>query len=138
VRNAWIAGLSTRVVIAEAPERSGALHTARAMVDASRDDQLLAVPGPLGAPSYVGCVGLVKAGIRPLVDLDDLVEEVAGTRGPRFPDWLAALFAGAGLDEVARLRDLPTVTVLREVSRLELSGRVVRLPGGRYAPGGAL
>jgi DNA processing protein len=137
-RNQWIAALSTRVVVVEAPERSGALHTARALTDTSRDDHLHVVPGPLGAETWKGSTGLLLAGARPLVDLDAFVADLVGeTGGARHPDWLSALFSGADLPEVAHLRGGSTVELLQELSRLELGGRLVRLPGGRYAPGGA-
>ena len=48
--------------------------------------------------------------------------------------WLDRLFHGASLDEVARSRDLSMRELLMDLTRRELEGSVVRLPGGRYAP----
>lgn len=139
LRNAWIAALAKKVVVVEAPAHSGALHTARAVRDASdRDGDLVVVPGPLGAETWAGSTRLLVEGATPLVDLDTFVHDLVGdTLGARHPDWLAALYAGEPLPDVARLRGGSAVDLLRELGRLELTGRLVRLPGGRYAPGGA-
>ncbi len=137
-RNQWIAALALKVVVVEAPAHSGALHTARALLTEDRARDLYVVPGPLGAESWAGSTTLLVDGATPFVDLDGFVRDVVGdTVGARHPDWLAALFAGATLPEVAQLRGISAVQLLRDLGRLELLGRLVRLPGGRYAPGGA-
>jgi predicted Rossmann fold nucleotide-binding protein DprA/Smf involved in DNA uptake len=51
--------------------------------------------------------------------------------------WLAALFSGRSVDDVARSFGLSTADILARLAMLELDGRVVRLPGQRYAPGGS-
>ena len=58
--NQWIAALSERVVVVEAPERSGALITARMAAEIGRD--VWAVPGPLGAETSRGCNRLIADG----------------------------------------------------------------------------
>jgi DNA processing protein len=137
-RNRWIAALARRVVVVEAPEHSGALHTARALAEEGREQDLYVVPGPLGAETWKGSTALLQQGAAPFVDIDDFVRELVGeTGGARHPDWLSALFQGAPLPEVAALRQVSAVALLRELGRMELEGRVVRLPGGRYAPAGA-
>ncbi len=137
-RNRWIAALAARVVVVEAPERSGALHTAQALAAQRRSPDLVVVPGPLGAPTWKGSADLLQSGARPLVDLDAFVAELVGVPGgERHPDWLAALFAGATVADAAAVRGVEPLQLLRELSHLELQGRVVRLPGGRFAPAGA-
>lgn len=138
-RNRWIAGLSTRVVIVEAPATSGALHTARAIDDGLDSGVLWVVPGPLGAPSWEGSRVLLRSGARLFLDIDEFVGDLVGdTAGGRHADWLAALFSGAPLAEAAAVRGISTVELLRDLGRLELEGRVARLPGGRWAPAGDL
>lgn len=139
-RNRWIAALARRVVIVEAPERSGALITAERLLDLGREEDLLVVAGPLGAESWRGSAALLSYGVKPLVDLDAFVADLVGpgAESTRHPDWLSALLAGGSLDEAARMRGVSAVEMLREVVSLELSGRVVRLPGGRYAPAGGV
>ena len=59
-RNAVIAALARAVVVAEAPDRSGALITAADAVRLGRP--LFAVPGPLGARASEGTNALIASG----------------------------------------------------------------------------
>jgi DNA processing protein len=75
-RNRIIAGLSDAVVVVEAPEKSGALITARHAVDAGRD--VWAVPGPRGAPECRGSNRLLADGAGVLWDVDEFLDAVCG------------------------------------------------------------
>lgn len=130
-RNAVVAGLCEAVVVVEAPERSGALITARLGGELGRD--VWAVPGPIGAPSSVGCNRLIRDGAGVIVDVDAFLEALAGPVASR-PDWQTLLFDGADAEVVARARGGSVSALLAELAALEVRGRVVRLPGGRYAP----
>jgi DNA processing protein len=134
-RNAWIAGLAQLVVVVEAPARSGALITARAALAEGRE--VAAVPGPLGAPASVGCLELIEEGARVVADVARFVASIAPSATPGPEAWLADLFAGVDLDAIARRRGRTVAEVLAEVARLEVEGRVVRVPGGRYACSGS-
>ena len=133
-RNTWIAGLSNATVVVEAGRRSGALITARAAIAEGRD--VVAVPGPLGAPASEGCLNLIADGAFVLRSVRSFVEGLVDHRLPVWEPWLAALFAGASLDEVARRFERPIAAMAADLAQRELAGQVVRLPGQRYAPAG--
>ncbi len=59
-RNRLVAGLSQAVLITEAAEKSGSLHTARFALEQGKD--VLAVPGNINTPTSVGANNLIKAG----------------------------------------------------------------------------
>lgn len=134
-RNRWIAGLAECVVIVEAPRGSGALITARLAVE--HDIPVYVIPGHVGVSACQGSNELIEAGAIPLLDVDAFVARQAGLARPgERPPWLAHLLAGGTLEESARLRGASALDLLEELTRMELLGQVVRLPGGRYAAGG--
>ncbi len=69
-RNRLVAALGRATVVVQAKARSGSLITARLANELGRD--VFAVPGPAGAPLYVGCHGLIRQGAGLLESADDL------------------------------------------------------------------
>lgn len=78
-RNRIIAGLSCGVLVIEAPERSGALITARRALDQGRD--VFVVPGNIDNPCCTGSNQLLRQGATPVSS----GWEVMGEYQPRFP-----------------------------------------------------
>ncbi len=140
-RNRLISGIAHAVVIVEAGAKGGALVTARMALDQGRD--IFATPGDVGRPSSVGCNLLIRDGAFPVLDADDLVENLelsigpapgataseaaAGVSDPGLPvaEYLAALGDDpvAGMAELGRLMAQGAVTI-------DGDGMVVAGPGG--------
>jgi DNA processing protein len=73
-RNRIIAGLSYGTVVTEAPEKSGALITAKLANDYGR--VVFAVPTNINNPYGKGCNILIKEGAVPLLSADDIKQEI--------------------------------------------------------------
>jgi DNA processing protein len=71
-RNRLVAGLADVLLITEAAEKSGSLHTARFALEQGKD--VLAVPGNITSPASVGTNNLIKAGARPVTSYIDVLE----------------------------------------------------------------
>ncbi len=80
VRNRIISGLAEAVVVVEAAAKGGALITANCALD--HDRPVFAVPGDIRRRSSEGCNLLIRDGAHPVLDPDDLIEELALVLGP--------------------------------------------------------
>ena len=110
------------------------MHTVRAALDFDRE--VYAVPGPVGQPASEGCLALLRDGAGVVANVAEFVQTLTGRQAVQEPEWLQTLYSGATLDHTARLRGGSVVDLMRRLSEMELEGRVVRLPGGRYGPNG--
>ncbi|HCR38361.1 MAG TPA: DNA-protecting protein DprA [Synergistaceae bacterium] len=82
-RNRLIAGLCSRCVVVEAPEKSGAVLTARLALEAGRE--VWAVPGRITDGVCRGSNALISDGAMPLVDIRVFAALVSGRQGELFP-----------------------------------------------------
>jgi DNA processing protein len=71
-RNRIIAGLSLATIIVEAMPRSGALITARAALENSRE--VMAIPGRIDSPLSKGPHSLIKQGAKLIESVEDVIE----------------------------------------------------------------
>lgn len=136
LRNRIISGLSSAVVVVEAPEKSGALITASAALEQGRD--VLVVPGPVTGGRNRGGHLLLRDGAKPVESADDILLEVGATTETRAAALQAQPMgqlpenAEFTVDEVATRTGEPPDVVLARLLTLELSGRIQRVGGGRF------
>ncbi len=147
-RNRIVSGLAQAVIVVEAPERSGALMTARLAREQGREE--FAVPGEITNPRYAGCLSLLRDGAGLSCGAKDVIDglkvHLPTAWGDEMPQarsiddanpLLEALQSGEhGVESLARQVGQSVGHVQEALLRLELVGRVVRLPGQRYARAG--
>lgn len=154
-RNRLIAGLATGVLVVEANLPSGSLITAQLAADLGRD--VFAVPGPLRVPQYRGCHHLIKQGAQLVEEVTDILQTLGGHPGgtslppppaaaPEAPSplpWVetspqtdailqALTPAPQDLDALSASTQLSAAELQAQLLCLELSGQVLRLPGGWF------
>ncbi|NEP30724.1 DNA-processing protein DprA [Moorena sp. SIO3B2] len=150
-RNRIIAGLSRAVLVMEAPNKSGALITARLANEFCRD--VYALPGSLDNPNSIGCLGLLNRGAHVILSEGHLLEMLGAipeldphsaieqplpalpvpTLEPALAKVLDAIaFEPTSFDIIVQQAALEAGSVSSALLQLELMGLVSQSPGMRY------
>ncbi|MHA8111144.1 DNA-processing protein DprA [Lactobacillaceae bacterium Melli_B4] len=72
-RNRIIAGLVQNIIVVEAKRQSGSLITANLALQNNRN--VMAIPGPIGHSLSVGCNELIAEGAKPILTVEDILED---------------------------------------------------------------
>ncbi len=123
-RNSLIAGLSSGVLVVQAPMKSGALITANWALDFGRD--VFAIPGDIGKYSNEGTNWLIKNGAIPVTSPSDITiyYDLEVSESTNVESEVLALIR-RGVDTVDDLLEITGKSIgeiLSEISRLEMMG----------------
>jgi DNA processing protein len=147
-RNRLISGLSLGVIIVEASQKSGALHTARHAMEQGRE--VFALPGRVDNLANTGCHNLIRDGVTLIRGVDDVLDELGPLMRPVSIDKHEEVHRPRELtlneqerhvlnlidsepshiDEVLRTTNLESSRVLATLTVLEMKRMIRRLPGG--------
>ncbi len=142
-RNRIVSGLANALLITEASEKSGTLHTARFALEQGID--VFVVPGNITSPQSVGTNNLIKAGAIPITSVDDIAEilhlkePVTAYRhkGDNEDEAcvLALLYEGTtDGHELLENSSLGAEMFTQTLTMLELSGKIHPLGNNHWAP----
>ncbi|OGY59453.1 MAG: DNA protecting protein DprA [Candidatus Colwellbacteria bacterium RIFCSPLOWO2_12_FULL_44_13] len=142
-RNKLVAGISVATVIIEAPEKSGALVTARLALEANRE--IFVVPGPIHHLNYRGSHALIREGARLVSSPYDVFQDLgvssslsqASSFIPQNEEQrlIISVLRDAGvalhIDKIIELTHFEPQTANREVALLTIQG-IIRETYGSY------
>ncbi len=113
-RNRIISGISIATILVEAPEKSGAISTARFATEQNRE--LFIVPGPANHRNYTGSHKLLREGARLATSVEEIFADLGLTPKINLPDLskeesaiieiIEASKKSVGFDEIVEISNL--------------------------------
>lgn len=139
-RNRIISGLSLGVMVSEAGEGSGTLHTISFALEQNR--QIYAVPGAIYNPLSKGPNNLIKNGAKPITSAQDILEDfgIIKTVNEVLPEGpeeeiIFEIIKDENLhiNEITKKSDLSAQEIARILTLMEINGKVKNLGGMVYS-----
>jgi DNA processing protein len=142
-RNRITAGLSDAVLITEAAEKSGSLHTARFALEQGKD--VLAVLGNVTSPTSIGANNLLKSGAAPVTSFEDVLHalglepqaKAAKTpKGSNEHEQMLLDLIATGTQDGAELQmqsELDAVLFAQTLTMLEITGKIRSLGSNNWS-----
>lgn len=132
-RNRIVSGLSQAVLITEAAEKSGSLHTAQFALEQGRD--VLVVPGNITSPTSKGTNSLLRVGATPVTSSSDILQllDIESPRQKQVPQGstpeeqsiLNLIAAGETDGTILQLKSrLDIVLYNQTITMLEITGKI--------------
>lgn len=141
-RNRIVSGLAQAVIVTEAAEKSGTLHTANFALEQGRT--VLAVPGNITSPLSQGTNSLIKAGADPVTKPEDVLfalsidqktekREILGDT-PEEVIILQLMASGVGdVDDLQQQSQLNPAIFNQTLTMLEIQGKIRSHGSGHWA-----
>lgn len=141
-RNRLVSGLCDGLLITEASERSGTLHTANFALEQGKT--VMAVPGNITSPTSSGTNNLIKSGATPVTSVDDILNALGINTQTTLIDVVAANSNEAaiidqlklGITDVSELMQaskLPPQLFNQTLTMLEISAKIRPLGNGHWS-----
>jgi DNA processing protein len=142
-RNRLIAGLSDGVLITEAAEQSGSLHTANFALEQGRE--VMAVPGNITSETSRGTNNLIKSGATVVTAVEDIMrtlklEKPAASRhktmAANAEEYTLLELLGSGVTDgnaLLQTSGLGTVAFNQTLTMLEITGKIKSLGAGHWS-----
>ncbi len=142
-RNRIVSGLATAVLITEAAEKSGTLHTANFALEQGR--AVLAAPGNITSQFSKGTNRLIATGAKPVTSAEDILEEFSISQNDKSKAPFAetaeeatilSLLEVAGILEGRALleqSELSAETFSQTMTMLEISGKIRALGADNWS-----
>ncbi|MBV9708164.1 MAG: DNA-protecting protein DprA, partial [Chloroflexi bacterium] len=143
-RNHIISGLSLGVLVTEAPPKSGSLITANSALNQGRE--VFAVPSGIFSIGGVGVNKLIQDGAHPVMNVNDILDQLNLFMVPQQAEALAMLpenaeeqtlldllsHEGRHVDDLIRESQLSATSVSATLVMMELKGMIKHVGGMQY------